>query len=247
MKKSIVLGVFSAKGGVGKSLIASNLGAAFAAGNQLPTLLIDLVAGSGSADLLLDLEPERSWVDLLPVIDELTTQHISLAITSHMSNLHLLACPEDPMQGELLSNQNLDTLLSFLRNEYAIVVLDLPAGMDEPVLAAYDLVDLCLVVLTPDAPTIRATKRLFDSLPSSDRHIGLVVNQYGRGAPVKPKEIENHLEAQAQICAVLPVDPAAVWVNISFGQPCVLRRKRGLGRAIRGMANTVLKVAKKGP
>ncbi len=56
----VIIGVFSAKGGVGKSLVATNLGAVLAAGKSLPCTLIDLNAGLGGDDLLLDLEPERS-------------------------------------------------------------------------------------------------------------------------------------------------------------------------------------------
>ena len=91
MEKSLVIGVFSAKGGVGKSLVASNLGAAFAGLHKLPTALIDLSPGLGNADLLLDVEPERTWADLLPVMEGLNARHLELAVTEHASGLRLLA------------------------------------------------------------------------------------------------------------------------------------------------------------
>ena len=56
-----VIGVFSPKGGVGKTLLATNLAVAFGVGQRKRTLLADLNSGLGNADLLLDLEPERVW------------------------------------------------------------------------------------------------------------------------------------------------------------------------------------------
>lgn len=239
----IIVGVFSAKGGVGKSLISSNLGAVFAAGHHLFTALIDLSAGLGAADLLLDLKPERSWFDLLPVMAELTPQHLNLAITGHESGLHLLACPEIPDHHADLTNDSMEALLAAFRQEYSLIMLDTPTGMDIISVAAFRLADLRLVLLTPDAISLRATKRFLNSLSPNEKPTGLVLNQYGRGEPVKPKEIENYLEKR--IYAILPVDPVAVWANVSYGQPCALKRKRGLGRALRGLSKTVLKVAKR--
>jgi len=239
----IVVGVFSAKGGVGKSLVATNLGAVFAAGHHIPTALIDLNAGLGAADLLLDLEPERSWSDLLPVMSELTPQHLNLATTKHESGLHLLACPETPDAQANLPRESLEALLTALRQEYALTLLDVPTGMGVINVAAFHMVDIRLILLTPDAPALRATQRYANSLSKNEKPLGLVLTQYGRGAPVSPKEIESHLEQR--LYAILPVDQSAVWANVSYGQPCALRQRRGLGRALRGLSKTVLKVAKR--
>jgi pilus assembly protein CpaE len=241
----IVIGVFSAKGGVGKSLLATNLGAYCAAGQRLSSALIDLNAGLGGDDLLLDLEPERSWADLLPVVDELNSHHLELAITEHPSGLHLLACPGVPDEQAHLKPESLDPLLKAFRQEYHITLLDVPTGMGVINVAAFRLVDLCLVVLTPDASALRATQRYIGSLYKHDKPLGLVLNQYGRAAPVKPMEIEDQLEQRAY--AVLPIDQSAVWANISYGQPCALRQRRGLGGAIRKLSKTMLKAAQRSP
>ena len=68
-----VIGIFSAKGGVGKTLLATNLGVAFGVGLRRKTAIIDLNAGFGTADLLLDLDPERSLSDLLSVINRINS------------------------------------------------------------------------------------------------------------------------------------------------------------------------------
>lgn len=243
MKRSLVIGVFSAKGGVGKSLIASNLGAVFAERHKIPTVLVDLAAGLGGADLLLDVQPERTWADLLPVMDELMPQHLELAVTPHASGLHLLASPEVPDLHADMQRPTLEALLAALGQEYTLVLLDVPTGLGVLNVAAFHLADIRLVVMTPDAPALRATQRYVGGFAQSEKPVGLVLNQYGRGAPVNPKEIGEHINRP--VYAVLPVDSSAVWANISYGKPCALKRRRGLGHALRRLASATLKAAKR--
>ena len=238
----VVVGVFSAKGGVGKSLVATNLASVFSAIHNISSALIDLNAGLGCADQLLDLEAERTWSDLLPVLDELTPQHLSLAITEHDTGLHLLACPENPEHHALLRPDSLEALLEVFRQEYSLVILDTPTGMGDLAETAFLQADIRLVLLTPDAPTLRATQRYTTALAGDDHPAGLVLNQYSRGAPITPQEIREFLDIP--LLSVLPVDQTAVWANVSYGQPCALNRKRGLGRALRKLAQTTLKAAR---
>jgi pilus assembly protein CpaE len=235
-----VIGIFSAKGGVGKTLLATNLAAAFALGHRVRTALIDLNPGIGTADLLLDLEPERSWADLRDVIGELTTQHLGLAVTGYRPGLDLLASPPQVTWNQPLNKGELTSLLDAFRREYELVLVDVPAGVSALAQAALDLVDLRLILLTPDAPALRATARYIESLPSSGPPTGLVISQHAQGAAVSPTEIKNHLGKS--LVGVLPIDPQGVWANISYGEPCALRKSSKLGQAIRKLSTQLLKM-----
>jgi len=235
-----VIGVFSAKGGVGKSLIATNLGVAFRAGHKQRTAVIDLSPGLGTADLLLDLEPVHTWADLLPVIEELSPKHIQLAVTEFRPGLDVLACPPDVSWEPGLGAEGVSFLLSAFRKEYDVVVLDTVSGAGEIVKAAYDLVDLRIVVLTPDAPALRATGRYLDASRGKGEQVGLVINQHSPGAAVTPQEIQAHLDQQ--LLAVLPMDPKGVWANVSYGEPCVLRKNNSFGKSLRQLSTRLIKV-----
>jgi len=233
-----VIGIFSAKGGVGKTLLATNLAASFALGHQVRTALIDLNPGTGTADLLLDLDPARSLADLQNVIEELTPQHLRLAVTPYLPGMDLLACPPHTSWDKSLKNNDLTSLLNAFRKEYGMVLLDVPACISYYAFSALNLVDLRLVILTPDAPALRATSRYLESLPGSSPPTGLVVNQLGSGAAVTPIEIKNYLEKS--VVGVLPIDPQGVWANISYGEPCILQRSSKLGKSIRKLSAKLL-------
>jgi len=234
-----VIGIFSAKGGVGKSLIATNLGVAVGVGQKRSTALIDLSPGLGTADVLLDLEPERSWADLLPVMDELTDKHLQLAVTEYGPGMDLLACPPGLLDDERLGREDIASLLDVFREKYEVIFLDTFSGWGSVNRAAYLYADLRLMVLTPDVPCLRTTKRYLNSIPEKEITAGLVINQNSPGAAVEPQEIAEHLDLQ--VFSVLPMDPNGVWSNVSYGQPCVLRKNSRLGKSFRRMAKKVLK------
>lgn len=236
---SCVIGIFSAKGGVGKSLIATNLGVAVGVGQKRSTALIDLSPGLGTADVLLDLEPERSWADLLPVMDELTDKHLRLAVTEYRPGMDLLACPPGLLEDERLGREDIASLLDVFREKYEVIFLDTASGWGSVNRAAYLFADLRLMVLTPDVPCLRSTRRYLNSIPEKEITVGLVINQYSPGAAVEPQEIAEHLDLK--VFSVLPMDPNGVWSNVSYGQPCVLRKNSRLGKSFRRMAKKVLK------
>lgn len=241
----LVIGIFSGKGGVGKTLLATNLAAAFALGHRARTALIDLNPGNGTADLLLDLEPERSWADLRDVITELTPQHLQLAVTPYRPGLDLLASPPQIAWDQPLRTGGLASLLSAFREQYEAVLVDVPTGITGLAREALDEVDLRLILLTPDAPALRVTSRYLNSLGTEGSPTGLVINQHTSGAAVTLAEIKDHLGKS--LVGVLPIDPQGVWANVSYGEPCVLRKSSKLGAAIRNVSSRLLKMTKSNP
>jgi pilus assembly protein CpaE len=235
-----VIGIFSAKGGVGKTLLATNLATAFALGHKVKTALIDLNPGSGTADLLLDLDPERSWQDLRDVIGELTPQHIQLAVTPYQIGLDLLASPPRISWNQTMSKSDLASLLDAFRGAYEVILVDAPTGISELTLSALELVDLRLITLTPDAPALRTTARYLESFPKNGPPTGLVISQHSQGAAITPTEIKDHLKKN--LVGVLPIDSRGVWANISYGEPCVNRKSSKLGGAIRSLSTRLLKM-----
>jgi len=235
-----VISIFSPKGGVGTTLLATNLAVAFGLGHHRETILVDLNNGSGSADLLLDLSPDRSWTDLVPVLSELTSQHISLTVTAYRPGVDVLACPSELIRPDALTKENLSFLLGTLRKTYDLIILDMPAGLGGTEGDFLALTDICLLLLTPDLPSLRSVSRLLAVWPSTNGGTGLIINQYSPGAAINPNEIKQHLGEP--VWGVLPIDPVGAWTNISYGEPCVLRKSSKLGRSIRQLSTHLLRV-----
>lgn len=238
------IGIFSAKGGVGKSLIAANLGAALSMLPDSPTLVVDLHPVSGSADLLLDVKPEKSWVDLLPVVQELTERQIQLAAADCGHSLELLAAPGSFWRNRLDRDwcPDLAALVSALEGHYQFLVAD--GFVPQNGLYSHFQFDLQLIVVTPDAPALRATSRFWEEYGQQQANFGLVLNQWHADCGIRPREIQDHLGLP--LWAVLPIQKRSVWQNITYGTLCVHQGKNPLREAFHKLAVRILKSAEKG-
>ncbi len=224
-----VLTVFSAKGGCGASLIATNLALALA--HSAPTLLLDLHSQEGTDDLLLDLRSPHAWPELLPVAGELTDRHIELVGCRHPEGLVLLAAPASGTDPTLA--QGTQSLLDALARRYTWVIVDAPSGTWSP--APAELSDTLLLVTTADPPALRCAKRLLLARPQGAHgRVGLVLNQFGRGQPASASEVAASLDCP--LLAAVPVDPRGVGYQVNFGRPCALDRQSPLGRTAVALA-----------
>lgn len=230
-----VLGVLGSKGGSGASLVATNLAVSLTSEGK--TLLIDLHQGLAYDDLLLNLSPQRSWMELIPVADELTERHLDLAFVTHPSGLKMLAGPEE--LGEVVKSEVLGSLLKGLVNRFDWVVLDLPPGQSALVDQVFPLIGLLLLVSTGDLPAIRNSKRILAELPENLRGRSyLIMNQIGRRHPVEPPRVAKALGLP--LISALPPDPRAVGYQVSYGSPSIHDSRSGFGRGINELTQRVI-------
>jgi pilus assembly protein CpaE len=236
-----MLGVVGAKGGCGTSLVAANLAVAFSRRER--SLLVDLNPMRGCDDLLLNMRPSRSWLDLLPVADELTSTHLSKALDSTQSRLQLLAAPPELVGVELYPR--IAELVTSLQVFSPWVTVDLPSGDPALSLLTAARCDALLIVSTADAPALRACRRLLEALPA-EQHSGtyLALNQIRRGHPADPRTLASSLGLP--IVGALPPDMRSVGKQVAFGFPAALDKGSAFGRAVRAMAERIAQVAREG-
>jgi len=85
-------------------------------------------------------------------------------------------------------------VLRFLRQHYDHVVVDGLRDFGELSLAALDLADRIVLVVTQEVPAVRSAQRCveyFRQLGYDPRHLLLVVNRYQRGSPITRQVIEE--------------------------------------------------------
>ena len=217
-KNGRVVAVFSGKGGAGVSFFGTNLAAAM----NVPTLLIDLNLQAGDAASFLGLTPKYSLTDFVHNRARLDDSLMTSLVTPHSANLAILAAPLEAHEAEDIKPQDVFEILHLLGQRYECIVLDLPHTFDPVTVAALDLADDILVILTLDIPGIRSAKRalkVFDRLDYPRQKVHVVVNRWSKNIDVQLQKVESHLGEQ--LIGFVPNDYRKVMDSINLGNPLV--------------------------
>jgi pilus assembly protein CpaE len=217
-KNRRLIAVFSGKGGAGVSFLATNLAAAM----NVPTLLADLNLQAGDAASFLGIEPRYSIADFVSNRARLDDALITSLITTHSANLSLLAAPLETHEADEIEAESVTEILHVLGRRFERIVLDLPHTFDPITIAALDLADDILLVMTLDIPGIRNTKRalkVFERLGYPRSKIHVVVNRWSRNIDVELQKVQAHIGQQ--FIGLVPNDYVKVMDSINLGQPHV--------------------------
>ena len=185
-----VLVVFNPKGGVGKTLVATNLASALVNRGQRVLLVdADTVTGHVPASLGMDAVPTviDAWRDELeggPVVtfDELASVH--------PSGLRILPLAANPIGTELLEPGRVASAIGVAKRNVDFVIIDLHPSYSALNRMLFDRADQILVPVTPDMPAITATIKLRDvaeELGMRDR-LALIANRANSGIKVEVLE-----------------------------------------------------------
>ncbi len=229
-KPAVALGkvvtVFSTKGGVGKSVIATNLGAALASGLGRSTVLVDLDLQFGDVSCMLQMPPERTIFDAVQAFDRLDAQMLQGFVLQHSSGLSALLAPVRPEEAESVTTARITQILGLLRQLAEFVVVDTPASLSEVVLTALEQSDRILAIATLDVPSVKNTKvslQKLEQLGLGNGSVRLVLNRADSKVWLEPHEIEKALSDR--IVARIPSD-RLVPRSVNKGVPVVLDAPR---------------------
>jgi pilus assembly protein CpaE len=217
-KKAHVVAVFSGKGGAGVSFLATNLAAAMTES----TLIVDLNLQAGDVSSFLGLDIKYSISDFVRNRTRLDDSLMTSLVTPYSNNLALLAAPLEAHEAEDVRPQDVSEILSLLGQRYEHIILDLPHTFDPVTVAALDLADDIVLVLTLDIPGIRSTKRalkVFERLDYPKRKVHVIVNRFSKNNDVPLQKVETHLGDK--LIGFVPNDYRKVMDSINLGRPLV--------------------------
>jgi pilus assembly protein CpaE len=190
-----VILVFSAKGGCGKTTIATNLARSISSNPAVSVALVDFDLQSGDVAVALQLEPLKTISNAIRMQESIDLAGIqSLMTTTDSENFQVLLAPVDPADVEFITPQLADKILSGLQASYDYVVIDAPPAFTEVVLKAFDWSDYYLLVTTLDLPSIKNLKVTLGTLealgmPKSKWHV--IVNRSTTNTGLAVSDVEH--------------------------------------------------------
>lgn len=193
-EKGLVVTVCGAKGGVGTTMIVTNLAAELGAIHRV--IALDLDFSMGDVAPMLDLAPKDNLADLLPRADRIDERMLTGAVAVHRSKVHVLAQPGDLVQMGEVSADDIYSVVNAAARGYQFVLMDVGTSFGESAELALSVSDVIILVATPDVIAVRDAYRrlkLIESFSVERGLVRLVVNRQHRGAYVSLPNIENSL------------------------------------------------------
>jgi pilus assembly protein CpaE len=161
-----VIGVLSARGGLGVSSVASNLAAGIYSRTQSDVILAEFIPGQGTMGVDFGYQNQKGLTELLQgTVAEITREKVASSLTPHNSGLKLLLASENPRDVTLTSQvQNYETLVARLSTLARFVILDLGNGLPD---FAQKILPMCserIIVIEGAPGTIQHTRFLIDNI-----------------------------------------------------------------------------------
>jgi pilus assembly protein CpaE len=213
-----IVTVFSAKGGVGKTTISTNLSVALNNSGASRVCLVDLDLAFGDVAITLRLEPRLTIVDALTMSD-IQPADLSRILTSYRPNHDCLLAPVAPGDAERIPASLTTSLLNALSKQYDYVVVDTPSQLSEHVLAALDVSDYHVLITTPELPSLKNLRLSLDTLEMlgySRESRSVVLNRADSNVGLSVAEVER--VAKTAVAARVP-SSADVPTSINRGTP----------------------------
>ena len=158
--RGTILVLVGAKGGVGTTTMAAHL--ALDAVRVQPgrrVCLVDLDLEKGDVTGVVDIRHGRSIADLAKVAADLSPFTVPDAVVVHESGLHVLLTPADVREVEAITLVAVRQIMSVLRTEYDLVVVDAGSHLTPMQATVVDLGDEVVAVATPDVFCLRSLRR----------------------------------------------------------------------------------------
>lgn len=216
-----IISVFSNKGGIGKTSLATNLALELSKITKENIALIDLNFQMGDITTFLDLKPSFNISYMLENLDKINETFLLSTLERYKkTSLYVLADPPYFKQADNIQPRQITKLFNTLKETFSYIIVDAEASFEGKNIAALDNSDLVLLVSVANLPALRNTQRcleLFKKLGYDKEKVKIIINRYMENDEIKETDIEKVLSKK--IYWKIPNNYFAIMTAINKGIP----------------------------
>jgi len=241
-----IVTVIKSEGGIGATALLTQLARRFAvqeaaAGRE--ACLIDLDIQFGNAALQLGLQPALTFKDLVEAGKRLDGDLLRSTAIQDSSGLKVIPAPHGIMPLELLTSDQLLSIMDIALGEFGTVFVDLPANWTNWSLSLLARSDLVLLVTELRVPSLHRARRQLDLLVEqglSNLDVRIVVNRSEKGFFRNLSEADAERVLKRPVSYCIANDHETMTQAIDRGIPIEqVKRKSALSRDIDTMERGV--------
>ena len=240
-----LVSVSGAKGGVGKTTLAANLGEVLASMNVGPVLVWDAYCQFGDIASIMAISSARPLAELADMGEDVDEEMILSCVVKHPSGADVLLTSDKPVPFETFSEAFCDRIIKAVRSRYRFIIVD-----TAPILHALSNIifvrswQVLLVTTLKDVTSISDGLKLLQLLePKYVRGdaVRVVANRVAKGDSVREKEVESL--TGKPLAAVIPEDPSVGQANNLGTSILQVSPKGPAARAITQLAEALVESA----
>jgi septum site-determining protein MinD len=231
-----VVTITSGKGGVGKTTITANLGAALASlGNKV--VCIDADIGLRNLDVVMGLE-NRIVYDLVDVVEGRCRLRQAMIRDKRTDGLYLIPAAQT-RDKTAVSPGDMIRVCDELRNQHDWIIVDSPAGIERGFRNAIAPADQVYVITNPEVSAIRDADRIIGIIEAEEKGPAQLIinridmNMVQRGDMIATADIVDLLAID--LLGIIPEDEKVI-VSSNRGVPISLDGKSRAGKAFQNIA-----------
>lgn len=218
MNLSRVIGIFSGKGGVGKTTLVANLGAALSITLKKNVVIFDNNIHTSHLGLHFGL-----YEDMPVTLREVLKRKMSITQATYIhpsTGIRIIPAPING-NGMNLTRQQCINMTNQVRKNYDLVLLDCAPGLGSEVVAPMSAIDDAIIISTPDVASLADAVKTIELLKKMKKNVlGVVINRYkNQRYQLTPQEISS--TTNYNIVGIIPEDDN-VQASLSMGLPVVV-------------------------
>jgi len=236
-----IIMVYGPKGGSGVTTIAVNL-AVTLHNDETRAVLVDGNLQFGDVAIFLNEHGKNNIVDLASRSEDLDSEIVESVLIKHAgSGIRVLAAPARPEQAEGVSHDQFTKVLKYLRTIFPYVVVDTAHNIDDITLAALDVCDVLVLLVTQDIPAVKNVRLFLDLIKTigvSRDKVCFVMNKYDKRISITPERVGDNLKQP--VVSVIPLEEKIVIPSVNRGVPFMVDNKtQPIARTVFSLAETV--------
>ena len=212
--------IMGAKGGVGTTTVAVNLGVQLATSARKRTVLLDFARPLGNAHLLLDLHHRLGLRDSLENLDRLDSHFLAGLLTTHKTKLKLLGGATQPEEWQGIDVAALDRVVNVAQNSFDTVLVDMGSQFSSEWNTILRMARLILIVAEANVPSLWTLERRLMALKGfgiEANRARIIINRWHKGDDEILKSIEKQISQP--VFASFPNDFRKASQAMNLGTP----------------------------